>query len=82
MANQDYVVVTTIAPTLSCTAQGTNLVAGWFGLPGVTYQIYSSTNLVDWVPYGEPFAGSNAVVQIPLPIGGGPQEFFRVQAAN
>ena len=74
--------VAPIGLSLSGELQGTNFLARWHGLPGVTYRLYYSTNLVDWRPYGEPVAGSNALVQIPLPLDGAPKKFFRVQANN
>ena len=35
---------------------GTNMNVNWYGINGVTYQMFSSSNLVNWVPYGSPFA--------------------------
>ena len=75
-------VVATIGPSLSGELQGTNLFVSWHALSGVTYRLYCSTNLVNWLPYGEPVAGSNALVQIPLPLDGAPKKFFCVQANN
>jgi hypothetical protein len=54
----------------------------WFGISGVTYQLYSSTNLVDWLPYGDAFPGTNGPVVLPVPTTGDPARFFRVQASN
>ena len=82
IANQDYLIVTTIGPALTGGLQDTNLIASWYSLSGVTYQLYSSTNLVDWLPYGSPIIGSNTVIQIPVPIEGDPMKCFRVQANN
>lgn len=80
--DQNYVMVATIGPSLSGELQGMNLITRWHGLPGVTYQLYYSTNLVDWLPHGALFTGSNALVQIPLPLDDAPKKFFRVQASN
>ncbi len=74
--------VTTIAPNLAGGLSGTNLQMNWFGIPGVTYQLYYSTNLADWLPCGNPINGSNGVVEIPLPIEGDPMKFFKVSAKN
>jgi len=82
VSNQNYLAVTTIAPDLSSGLQATNLTMNWFGLSGVTYQLYSSTNLVDWLPYGDAFPGTNGPVIMPVPIEGDPTRFFRVQASN
>jgi hypothetical protein len=82
ISGEDYLAVTTIAPTLSASLSGTNLNLAWFGFPTVTYQLYQATNLVDWLPSGPPFIGSNAVIQIPIPVGPDPQMFFRMEAGN
>ncbi len=81
-SNQDYVAYSSIAAAISSGLQDTNLVMSWLGITGVTYQIYASSNMVHWVPYGDPIPGSNAPVQVPLPANGGPQQFFRVQSSQ
>ncbi len=82
VSNQNYVAVITIAPVVSVGLQATNLTMNWFGISGVTYQIYSSTNLVNWLPYGDAVPGTNGPVLLPIPINGEPMGFFRVQASN
>jgi hypothetical protein len=82
VSNQNYLAVTTIAPDVSSGLQATNLMINWHGIPGVMYQLYSSTNLVDWLPYGDPLLGTNGPVVLPIPINGDPARFFRVQAGN
>ena len=82
ISNQNYLVVSEIAPTVTGGLSNTNLLVNWLGIPGVTYQLYYSTNLTDWFPYGSPMIGSNAVVEIPLPVEGEPEKFFKVQANN
>jgi hypothetical protein len=82
IGNQDYLMVSTIAPSLASGLQNGNLFVSWFGIPGVTYQLYSSTNLIDWSLYGSPIVGSNASIQFPLPIGNDPKQFVRIQAGN
>ena len=82
VSNQNYVAVITIAPVVSAGLQATNLMMSWFGISGVTYQLYSSTNLVDWLPYGDAFPGTNGPVVLLVPTGGDPARFFRVQAGN
>ena len=82
VSNQNYLAVTTIAPVVSSGLQATNFMMNWFGISGVTYQLYSSTNLADWLPYGEPLLGTNGPVVLPIPINDDPAMFFRVQAGN
>jgi hypothetical protein len=82
ITNENYLAVTSIAPSLTGGIQGTNLLMSWQGLPGVTYQLYYSTNMFDWLPYGDPITGSNTVLQVPIPIGSDPMEYFKVQANN
>jgi hypothetical protein len=82
ISNQNYVAVITIAPVVSAGLQATNLMMNWFGISGVIYQLYSSTNLVDWLPYGDAFPGTNGPVELLVPTVGDPIRFFRVQAGN
>ena len=82
VSNQNYLAVTTIAPVVSSGLQATNFMMNWFGISGVTYQLYSSTNLVDWLPYGNAFPGTNGPMVVPVPTTGDPARFFRVQAGN
>lgn len=81
--NQNYLMVSTIAPTLATSLTGTNLSLVWPAISGVTYQAYSSTNMVDWVPYGNTIPGTNGTQQIVLPVDATvPATFFRIGAAN
>jgi hypothetical protein len=85
ITNQNYLAVSTIAPMLAAMptpVNNTNFVLSWRGLPGITYQIYSSTDLATWQPCGIPIAGSNATVQVSLPVGSGAARFFSVQASQ
>jgi hypothetical protein len=82
ISNQNYLAVTTIAATVAAGLQTTNFGLGWYGISGVNYQVYSSTNLMNWVPYGVPITGSNSVIQLTVPVGNQPQMFFQVQSGN
>jgi hypothetical protein len=82
ISNQNYLAVITIAPAMSTGLQADNLMMNWYGISGVTYQLYSSTNLVDWLPYGDAFPGTNGPVGLLVPTTGDPARFFRVQAGN
>jgi hypothetical protein len=82
ISNENYLAVSTIAAALTAEIASTNLVLSWRGIPGVTYQLYSSTNLVDWLPCNDPFVGTNGVVSIPVPIGTEPMLYFRAGSGN
>ena len=52
-SNQNYLALSPSAFNFgSGQFDGTNVNFNWYGFYGVTYQPYSSSNLVDWVPYG------------------------------
>jgi hypothetical protein len=80
--NQDYLMVGTISPTLNSGLSGANLFLNWNGIPGVTYQAFSSTNLVDWSPFGSAIPGTNSLMQLLVPTTGQPMQFLRLQATN
>jgi hypothetical protein len=82
VTNQNFVMVSTIAPTLATGSSGTNLFLNWSGMNGVSYQIFSSTNLTDWQPLTDIIPGTNAPMQFTVPMTNAPQEFFRVQAGD
>jgi hypothetical protein len=81
ISNQNYLAYSTIAPVLTAAGNATNFVFGWQAIAGVNYQIYSSTDLINWLPYGSAFTASNGPVQILVPTGG-PVQFFSVQSSN
>ena len=82
LTNQNYLMVTTIAPGLVPGVSGTDFRVNWAGLPGVTYQLLWSTNLVNWQPLGSPLPGTNGPMQFVVPIGSDPADFFRVSATE
>ena len=83
ISNQNYIAYSTIAPVLTAGGNATNFVLSWQAIPGVNYQVYSSTDLINWVPYGGAVTGSNGLVQIIIvPTDGGPVQFFSVQSGN
>jgi hypothetical protein len=80
ISNQNYLMVPTAAPVLTATGNATNLVLNWQGIPAVSYQVYCSSNLVNWLPVGSAVPGSNGLVQIAVsPTNSGP-EFYCVQS--
>jgi hypothetical protein len=82
ISNENYLAVTTIGPTITAQIQGTNVVNSWYGIGGVTYQAYYSTDLITWLPYNGPLPGTNGVMQLLLPIDNTPTKFLRVSASN
>ena len=76
---QDFVITTPAAFQLSGSQNNAtrNVTFNWYGLKGAQYQLESSSNLVDWTPYGAPYAGGNAPASLAIPPGG-PQLFFRL----
>jgi len=87
ISNENYLAVTTIAPNLAALLQGTNIIIGWSGLSGVSYQLYFSTNLVDWQVSSAPIPGTNGPMQLPINIFSNdpmyfPLGFYRLRATN
>jgi hypothetical protein len=82
LTNQNFRMVPTIAPSLSSTVSGGNFNVMWNGIAGVTYQAYSSTNLVDWQPVGAPLPGTNGLMRFVTPLDDQPLQFFRIQASD
>ena len=81
ISNQNYLMLPTAAPVVTGAGNATNLVLNWQGIPGVSYQVYCSSNLVDWLPVGSAIPGSNGPAQIAIsPTNSGP-EFFCVQSS-
>jgi hypothetical protein len=82
ISQQDYLAVNSLSPTLQTTTSGTNFVLSWYAIPGVTYQPYYSTNLVDWLPYSDPLPLTNGATQLLVPLNTDPAQFFRLRAQN
>lgn len=82
LTGQNFVIVPTIAPLLSSTIDGGNFNLSWYGIAGVTYQAYSSTNLTDWQAMGGPLPGTNGLMQLVTPTSGQPIQFLRIQASD
>lgn len=82
VSNQNYAAFATLAPVLTTSVSANSLILGWQAIPGVTYQIYSSTDLINWTPYGGAMSGSNGTVQVLVPTRGGPQQFFSVKPSD
>ncbi|HZR16863.1 MAG TPA: hypothetical protein VFE51_06005 [Verrucomicrobiae bacterium] len=77
-----YLPLGLIAPTASVLSDSNGSVMSWQMIPGITYQAYCSTNLVDWMLYGVPTVGSNGMAEMILPRQNAPQMFFRIRASQ
>ena len=82
IAGQNYLAITSIAPTATIRSDANGPVMTWQTIAGVTYQAYSSTNMVDWTAYGPAYVGGAGPIDLALPTQGGPQMFFRIRASN
>ena len=78
VSNDNYLAVLTVTPALTARVETNTYALSWYGVSGVTYQPLYSTNLVDWLPYGDVLPGTNGPMQLLVPMNGGPMQFFRV----
>ena len=82
VTGQNYTGMSTIAPALASSLSGNSLAINWQGVAGVNYHIYASSNLINWVPYGTSYSGSNGPIQCLMPISTNGMQFFTVQPGN
>ena len=82
LAGENYRMLLSISPTLDSGLTGTNLAIRWPGITDITYQLWSSTNLIDWLPVGDPLPGTNGLMEVLVPALDKPAEFLRVNASN
>jgi len=75
--NQNFVMASPVVMTLSAQSTGSGMILGWYGINGVSYQTYYSTDMVHWLPYGGPIVGTNGAVSMTVPLGTEPVIFFR-----
>jgi hypothetical protein len=81
LTNENYLAVSTVAPALNTQVQTNNCILNWYGLNGVVYQPFYSTNLVDWLPYNGTLTGTNGMLELLVPMDMGPILFLRVGAS-
>jgi hypothetical protein len=58
--------------------QGGGMVLQWSGVGGASCQVESSTDLVNWRPFGAVMTSSNGPNTLILPVGADPGTFFRL----
>ncbi|MDB6121365.1 MAG: hypothetical protein JWQ71_358 [Pedosphaera sp.] len=80
ISNQNFMAVSGIAPNVTAGLQTTNVALNWYGTSGVNYQTQYSTNLVDWLPFGNVIPGTNGAAKVLIPTDVDPKKFFRVIA--
>jgi hypothetical protein len=80
--NANYIMASPGALALEAQLQGSSLQLGWQGIEGATHQVYWSTNLVDWVPYGPALPGTNGPMSVTVPVGTEPAKFFRYSTSQ
>jgi hypothetical protein len=78
ISDQNYVAVATTVPTITTRVQLNALYLNWYGIYGITYQLLSSTNLVDWRPAATYLPTSNGPLQWIVPMDQNAMMFFRV----
>ena len=69
------------APILNfATVSGGNVALSWSAIMSFSYQIQSTTDLAQsgWTNVGRPFLATSNLVQVSLPIGNAPKQFYRV----
>jgi hypothetical protein len=81
-SHQNFLMVPTIAPVLSLGVTGTNLLLGWGGISGVSYQAFWSTNLNTWQSLGSLLSGTNGLMHVSVPLLPQPVQYFRVGARD
>ncbi|HWQ91630.1 MAG TPA: carboxypeptidase-like regulatory domain-containing protein, partial [Clostridia bacterium] len=81
--NQDYLLVDSVSPTLTKTFQTNGISLEWQGIPGITYQVMYSSDLIEWSYWWEGITctPTNRWVKIFIPRDDSPQRFFRLQGS-
>lgn len=74
--NQNFILVPPAALTLTQQQQGNSLKVSWLGVNHVWYELFASTDLVNWQPYRS-FGGANALITLSVPLSNAPVMFFR-----
>ena len=77
----DVTVQTVPGPVLnSAVVSSGNIAFSWSAFLNVSYQIQSTTNLSNsgWTNLGSPILATNNVVNVSLPMGNAPEQFYRV----
>jgi hypothetical protein len=82
LTNQNYLMVSTVAPNIASSASGGNFTMNWYGISGVTYQVLWSPDLINWQPLGNTLAGTNGPMQMVVPSNTNAASFFEIQATH
>jgi hypothetical protein len=80
---QDYLVTSLSGPDFGVAPHPAGVAINWQGNANISYQLQCSTNLVDWVDYGTPMAGTNGAMRVVAPVPSeAPRMFFRLTRQN
>ena len=82
LTGQNYLMVPTVSPTIASSASGGNFTLSWNGIPGVTYQVLWSPDLVSWQPLGSPLPGTSGLMQVSVPSNTNAAAYFTIQAMH
>jgi hypothetical protein len=82
LTNQNYLMVSTVAPTMSSSLSGNTFTLSWTGMFGVTYQVLWSPDLINWQPLGSSLIGSNGMMQVSVPSNTNTAAYFTIQAMH
>jgi hypothetical protein len=82
VTNQNFSAFQFVSPALTASQSAGRWTLNWNGIPGVTYQVLFSTNLMTWQPLGSPIPGSSGSMEYSMPAGSNSQEFFQIQAGD
>ncbi|HWD19456.1 MAG TPA: carboxypeptidase-like regulatory domain-containing protein [Verrucomicrobiae bacterium] len=81
ITNENYSMYASLSPALQPGATNGNLSLNWTGVAGVSYDVQSSTNLIDWSLLYT-VGGSNGPMSFALPSTNDPAMFYRLRVNN
>ncbi len=80
ITNQNFLAVGTTVPVMTTQVQTNSLILSWYGISGIMYMPFCSTNLVEWYPYDIDYAGTNGPMQLVVPMSISSNLFFQLRA--
>jgi hypothetical protein len=80
ITGQNYTALPMLAPTLTAIAYGSTIELDWQAVNGVSYQVYTSMDLVAWVPYEGSFANVSGPMHVTATITNNTGQYFTIGA--